>query len=88
MAMFASIRDIKPKKVKQLRTLRSLGINGALASARSRGMITRFAWLIKRYTAKDIIDQCRKLDEAGIEYYFVYMTGLSRKRKWISERSQ
>ena len=29
--------------------------------------------------AEDIIEQCRKLDEAGIEYYFVYMTGLAGK---------
>lgn len=35
----------------------------------------------KGYTAKDIIEQCRKLDEAGIEYYFVYMTGLAGKDK-------
>lgn len=33
----------------------------------------------KGYTAKDIIDQCRKLDEAGIEYYFIYMAGLAGK---------
>ena len=33
----------------------------------------------KGYTAKDLIEQCRKLDEAGIEYYFVYMTGLAGK---------
>lgn len=31
----------------------------------------------KGYTAADILEQCRKLDEAGIEYYFVYMTGLA-----------
>ena len=30
-------------------------------------------------TAADILEQCRKLDEAGIEYYFVYMTGLAGK---------
>ena len=29
--------------------------------------------------AADILEQCRKLDEAGIEYYFVYMTGLAGK---------
>ncbi len=46
--------------------------------AQNRGIITlRLA--DKGYTAKDIIDQCRKLDEAGIEYYFVYMTGLAGK---------
>ena len=33
----------------------------------------------KGYTAADILEQCRKLDEAGIEYYFVYMTGLAGK---------
>ena len=33
----------------------------------------------KGYTSEDIITQCRKLDEAGIEYYFVYMTGLAGK---------
>ena len=78
MAMFASIRDIKPKKVKQLRTLRSLGINGLSIGTESGDDYTlRLA--DKGYTAKDIIDQCRKLDEAGIEYYFVYMTGLAGK---------
>ena len=78
MAMFASIRDIKPKKVKQLRMLRSLGINGLSIGTESGDDYTlRLA--DKGYTAKDIIDQCRKLDEAGIEYYFVYMTGLAGK---------
>lgn len=60
IAMFSSIRDIKNKKVWQLRRLRLLLAN-------------------KGYTAKDLIEQCRKLDEAGIEYYFVYMTGLAGK---------
>ncbi|MDE6622112.1 MAG: radical SAM protein [Lachnospiraceae bacterium] len=33
----------------------------------------------KGYTSADILEQCGKLDEAGIEYYFVYMTGLAGK---------
>lgn len=33
----------------------------------------------KGYDSQDILKQCRKLDEAGIEYYFVYMTGLAGK---------
>ena len=33
----------------------------------------------KGYTAADILEQCRKLDDAGIEYYFVYMSGLAGK---------
>ncbi|MBC5687959.1 radical SAM protein [Mediterraneibacter sp. NSJ-55] len=78
MAMFASIRDIKPKKVWQLRRLRGLGING-LSIGTETGDNYTLRLANKGYTAKDIIDQCRKLDEAGIEYYFVYMTGLAGK---------
>lgn len=78
MAMFASIRDIKNKKVWQLRRLKSLGING-LSIGTESGDNATLLLANKGYTAKDIIEQCRKLDEAGIEYYFVYMTGLAGK---------
>ena len=78
MAMFANIRDIKRKKVWQLRRLRGLGING-LTIGTETGDDYTLRLANKGYTAKDIIDQCRKLDAAGIEYYFVYMTGLAGK---------
>lgn len=78
MAMFASIRDIKNKKVWQLKKLKSLGING-LSIGTESGDNATLLLANKGYTAKDIIEQCRKLDEAGIEYYFVYMTGLAGK---------
>lgn len=78
IAMFSSIRDIKNKKVWQLRRLRALGING-LSIGTESGDDTTLLLANKGYTAKDLIEQCRKLDEAGIEYYFVYMTGLAGK---------
>lgn len=78
MAMFASIGDIKNKSVKQLRKLKSFGINGLSIGTESGDNYT-LQLANKGYTAKDIIDQCRKLDEAGVEYYFVYMTGLAGK---------
>lgn len=78
MAMFASIRDIKSKEVWQLRKLRAMGING-LSIGTESGDNTTLALTNKGYTANDIIEQCQKLDEAGIEYYFVYMTGLAGK---------
>lgn len=76
IAMFASIRDIRDKEVWQLRRLRSLGINGLSIGVES-GDDRVLALAGKGYTAADILTQCRKLDEAGIEYYFVYMTGLA-----------
>lgn len=78
MAMFASIRDIKKKEVWQLRKLKAMGINGLSIGVES-GDDETLALAGKGYTSADILEQCRKLDEAGIEYYFVYMTGLAGK---------
>lgn len=78
MSMFASIRDIMDKEVWQLKKLRTMGING-LSIGTESGDDDTLALAGKGYTSADIIEQCRKLDEAGIEYYFVYMTGLAGK---------
>lgn len=55
-----------------------MGING-LSIGTESGDDETLALAGKGYTAADILEQCRKLDEAGIEYYFVYMTGLAGK---------
>lgn len=78
IAMFASIRDIKNKEVWQLRKLRAMGVNG-LSIGTESGDDDTLMLANKGYTSQDILEQCRKLDEAGIEYYFVYMTGLAGK---------
>ena len=76
IAMFASIRDIRSKELWQLKKLRATGINGLTIGTES-GDDQTLALAGKGYTAADILTQCQKLDEAGIEYYFVYMTGLA-----------
>lgn len=78
IAMFASIRDIKNKEIWQLRKLRAMGVNG-LSIGTESGDDETLTLANKGYTSQDILEQCRKLDEAGIEYYFVYMTGLAGK---------
>lgn len=78
IAMFASIRDIRNKEVWQLRKLRAMGINGLTIGTES-GDDETLLLANKGYTGSDILEQCRKLEEAGIEYYFVYMTGLAGK---------
>lgn len=82
IAMFASIRDIKSKEVWQLKKLRAAGING-LSIGTESGDDGTLALANKGYTAEDILTQCRKLEEAGIEYYLVYMTGLAGKGNGI-----
>lgn len=76
IAMFASIRDIKNKEVRQLRKLKAMGVNGLTVGTES-GDDDTLLLANKGYTSKDIVEQCGKLDEAGIEYYIVYMTGLA-----------
>ncbi len=78
IAMFASIRDIQNKETWQLKKLRAMGVNG-LSIGTESGDDATLTLANKGYTAQDILKQCRKLDEAGIEYYFVYMTGLAGK---------
>ena len=78
IAMFASIRDIKNKEVWQLRKLRAMGVNGLSIGVES-GDDDTLVLANKGYTSQDIWEQCRKLNEAGIEYYFVYMKGLAGK---------
>lgn len=55
-----------------------MGING-LSIGTESGDDDTLALAGKGYGAADILKQCLKLDEAGIEYYFVYMTGLGGK---------
>lgn len=78
IAMFASIRDIKNKELWQLKRLRAMGVNGLTIGTES-GEDKTLLLAGKGYMAQDILEQCRKLDEAGIEYYLVYMTGLAGK---------
>lgn len=78
IAMFASIRDIQNKEVWQLKKLRAMGVNG-LSIGTESGDDDTLLLANKGYTSQDILEQCQKLDEAGIEYYFVYMTGLAGK---------
>ena len=78
IAMFASIHDIQNKEVWQLRKLWAMGVNG-LSIGTESGDDATLALARKGHKANDILKQCQKLDEAGIEYYFVYMTGLAGK---------
>jgi len=75
---FARITDMKTKTVEQLKTLRSLGYNRISIGTETGDDIT-LREMNKGNTAQDILNECRKLDEAGIEYNFTYLTGLAGK---------
>ena len=78
IAMYASINNIKGKSVEQLRDLRSLGVNDITIGVES-GDSDVLAAVNKGYTAADLIEQCRKLDAAGMEYRFLYIGAVAGK---------
>lgn len=73
---FARITDIRNKTVGQLKELHSLGYDRISIGTES-GDDSTLDYMRKGYKAKDIIEQCRKLEDAGIEYNFVYLNGLA-----------
>lgn len=75
---FARITDIKNKSVEELKNLRHLGFNGISIGTESGDDETLYM-MNKGTTSAEMVIQCRKLDEAGIEYYVSYLTGLAGK---------
>ena len=76
IGMFARVSDIARKSDAELRELRARGFTG-LSIGTETGDDPTLLRMNKQTTAAEILAQSRRLDEAGIEYYFTYMTGLA-----------
>lgn len=76
--MYAATRvsDIKNKTVEQLMQMRDIGVNEI-----SLGVESGDDWTLQRinkgYTSQDILEQCHKLEEAGIEYWMTFLNGVA-----------
>ena len=76
--IYASTRvtDIKNKTVVQLKKLKELGIREI-----SLGVESGDDWTLDRinkgYHADDILEQCHKLEQAGIEYWMTFLNGVA-----------
>ena len=76
--MYAATRvdDIKNKTIEQLKALRDIGVDEI-----SLGVESGDDWTLqsvnKGYTAQDILEQCHKLDEAGIRYWMTFLNGVA-----------
>lgn len=73
---FARVTDIAPKSGEELRTLRELGYDGLTIGVET-GDGEALAFMNKGYGPEDIVQQARRLDEAGMTYNFFYLTGIS-----------
>ena len=76
IGMFARVDDIARKSDAELLELRARGFTG-LSIGTETGDDPTLLRMNKRTTAAEIERQSRRLDKAGIEYYFTYMTGLA-----------
>lgn len=76
--IYASTRvtDIRNKTVEQLRSLKEMGLREI-----SLGIESGDDWTLDRinkgYNPADILEQCHKLEEAGIDYWMTFLNGVA-----------
>lgn len=75
---FARITDSVNKTDEDLQMLRAAGYN-RLTIGVETGDDKALAFMNKGYQSQDILTQCQRLDQAGIEYAFFYLTSISGK---------
>lgn len=73
---FARITDIAAKSLAEWKELRRLGYDRIAIGVES-GDDPTLEFMRKGYTAADIVEQCLKLQLAGIEYNITYLNGLA-----------
>lgn len=70
------VTDIRNKTVDQLKTLKEMGLREL-----SLGIESGDDWTLERinkgYTSADILEQCHKLEDAGIDYWMTFLNGVA-----------
>ena len=77
---FARITDPANKTDDELLQLHRAGYNGLTIGVETADD-EALAFMRKGYHSNDILTQCKRLEQAGIEYGFFYLTGISDKGK-------
>lgn len=75
---FARVTDSAQKTDEELIQLRRSGYNGLTIGAET-GDDAALTFMRKGYTSRDILTQCQRLAQSGMEYGFFYLTGISGK---------
>lgn len=80
---FARVSDVAMKTDEELADLAQVGFDGLTIGVET-GDDEALAFMSKGYEAKDIVEQCRRLDAAGIGYAFFYLAGISGSGQGIA----
>ncbi|MEC4183866.1 radical SAM protein [Adlercreutzia sp. R21] len=73
---FSRITDVAAKTDGELADLAAVGFDGLTIGVET-GDEVALAFMDKGYGAEDIVEQCARLDAAGISYAFFYLAGIS-----------
>lgn len=73
---FARVTDVTLKSDEELVSLRGAGYDGLTIGIETADDVA-LRFMDKGYLAADILEQCGRLDQAGIRYSFFYLTGIS-----------
>lgn len=73
---FARVTDSENKTDEDLLRLRQVGYNGLTIGVET-GDDAALSFMRKGYASQDILTQCKRLEQAEIEYGFFYLTGIS-----------
>lgn len=76
ISTYARVTSITQKSIEELKELRSIGWDDLTIGIES-GDDEALSLMNKGYTSADILRECKKLEEAGINYYFIYLGGLT-----------
>lgn len=76
------VTDIRNKTVDELKKLKDMGLKEISLGVES-GDDRTLERVNKGYRAEDIIEQCRKLKEAGIEFWMTFLNGVGGKEHSI-----
>lgn len=76
IATYGRINDFYQKSVEDLRQLKELGFNDIVIGIES-GDDEVLEAVNKGYTAEDIVRECKKIEEAGMDYRVIYLGGLA-----------
>ena len=71
-----NILELLEKVIKDLQELKDLGYDGITFGIET-GDDEALVFMKKGYLSKDIIEQCKKLEEVDMSYNFFYLTGIS-----------
>ena len=76
ISTYARVDDLLRRSVEDMRYLKQLGFDDIVVGIES-GDDEVLAHTKKGYTAADILEGCKKLEQAGVDYRVIYLGGLA-----------